>query len=1769
MLKRFCIKFTALLLAIMLTGVFPVLAESYVEYADSLSVYQLSRALTESRISFYVSIDGVWTLVATEDSLTQLSTGQYGASQEQVTAALADYGYESFNYRHFPYTVLNLTDSSSLGVYYNYSTVGVAMAYNNNTTNIYRICYCPGKADASDIVASTAAAEYAFWSINVEAVSDEAAAQVDYGSAVGGDERHLALNGSSVTVTVPKTAGTTWRYTASCPVVINEGTDTIAYTFDGVSGPISLTQSAPITVTVKTRGLDGNVTGAASYQLSAGGTLPADAISAVDSSLLWYTEDGAQITDIASRTFTEDTVVYAAPKGNYSGATANFYVYWNDEWQIVHQDDVLFGPNGANRYLVSAEQLETAYGAFGFSKDPFIGSGDYRFGQDYSHTTTVWSDTVPEQLGSSWAYPLGSASSSSSYNIYYLPHNTGVINGANRSTLGEANGFHTVHLTDTGTGLSLELILDDTVPFKTWLAQNATMHPTGWAAPLSYYDWYADNALAQSLSDTATPDDLQWIYASHKTVTFTLQDEDGNVLGTVDKIPMGMNIANWLEENDSLSLDGGDTVHHYTWKLPNDTAITNQTAMQNVTLIGAKKPVYTVTFVDHRPGTDETGGSFVNTSEEYTTIRVIQGDTIPQDFIARMRSNVVLEEKYAFVEWQYEGDDGYLVMDAATPIVRDTVVWADYTQEVYVRFWTSRDKDEQFPGAGTETQKVGEKYTAGVPSADAISDAAPSEGMRFRYWLDLNTGTVFNPETDIVKSRLDLYPVYERSVFEFVEDDGSRLAMVYDGNSLHYEADERDGYYYAGLGVTRADGTTLIIPNGTEISRDYLTANGVTVPEPVNGRYILNAEPIYKAQRRVVYHTGDDAQFIIFGAEDQDTYTVDVNDEVVLLGALDIINVTSPVGLALDGWATADDPDTVKFGPNESFTGDELDTLAPAGGEVHLYPVWAQQANTVAVTFDSAYPTGAVDANGSTLAHKTYTVYIREGSQPTMPTLAKAGMTTPSNTMSDGSQRYVLAGWARDRDGDLSNNPDTNSGDLYAQTYGTYTEGSQYVMSVTEPITFYAIWVDAQPAVEEGINAFFHIRLDGTLPQEPSQHEQSGYLPGSCSDDTGWKGRIRKQINVVNNVREVEANIMENGEPDIATILDALKQSTAYSTAFPQILEETVNVNTYGTEWWIDWYACKFSCGAHYHVDGRVRFADQVELNYHPNGGQNVPAGTTHKLNSDADVDYTPMPIRNNFTFIGWDEDPNAQVPDYPAPGLTFPGSLNQSQIHMDSDKLLYAIWKPVVLPIPMDENFRGQKYETTISGVETAPQNGRTYQFTIEAVSMPEGADPYAKRTVTCAADGSFSFPQIFVQIPGMYVFEVHEVIGDLPVQYDTSVYRLTINIVESDYGLGIAGYSFTKDNKVVSVTDNDLKNAIFRFVNRTDVRNVKAMKVWNDGDNQDGLRPASVEVTLLRRGDSVFSETAYLTAATGWETEWEGLDIKDLGTGEIYEYYIVETAVPQYTTTYTGDMNTGLTVTNAYKPKEADFPVVKLWDDFDNAAGLRPEKLVYTITGRTADGTVVYTETSPELTDPWSHVFTGLPVFHKGEHILYELTECDIPGYTPTIKAVAGGAGDGSSTFSITNVLTSVPVTVNKTVEGNAAYEDDSFAFTAVVRDAQGNVVTAVQPGEGYTVDADGTVRFTLTHGGTVTLPFLPLNGTVTLTEDSGTYTIVWPEGGTETDGGMAYPITAGLEISVKNRREVDIPTGVVMANEPWLLLVLLCGIGLAGLGRKRRCV
>ncbi|MEW6868978.1 Cna B-type domain-containing protein [Trueperella pyogenes] len=180
-----------------------------------------------------------------------------------------------------------------------------------------------------------------------------------------------------------------------------------------------------------------------------------------------------------------------------------------------------------------------------------------------------------------------------------------------------------------------------------------------------------------------------------------------------------------------------------------------------------------------------------------------------------------------------------------------------------------------------------------------------------------------------------------------------------------------------------------------------------------------------------------------------------------------------------------------------------------------------------------------------------------------------------------------------------------------------------------------------------------------------------------------------------------------------------------------------------------------------------------------------------------------------------------------------------------------------------------------------------------------------------------------------------------------------------------------------------------------------VGVAKSWQDGHDQDGLRPESVQVQLLADGKPVEGKVLTLKAANNWAGTFT--ELEEFKVGKKIAYSVAEVSVPKgYTSQVAGDATRGYTVTNTHTPAVTAIPVLKVWDDADNKDGLRPDSITVRLL---ANGKPVEGQSLTLTKDnAWKGQFAELPANKGGMPVEYSVVEDKVDGYTSKVESDAG---------------------------------------------------------------------------------------------------------------------------------------------------------------------
>ena len=228
------------------------------------------------------------------------------------------------------------------------------------------------------------------------------------------------------------------------------------------------------------------------------------------------------------------------------------------------------------------------------------------------------------------------------------------------------------------------------------------------------------------------------------------------------------------------------------------------------------------------------------------------------------------------------------------------------------------------------------------------------------------------------------------------------------------------------------------------------------------------------------------------------------------------------------------------------------------------------------------------------------------------------------------------------------------------------------------------------------------------------------------------------------------------------------------------------------------------------------------------------------------------------------------------------------------------------------------------------------------------------------------------------------------------------------------LAKYAADGHEIVYTVTEDAVPNYA-TTIDGTNVTNsytpgrtsVTATKAWDDANDQDGIRPDSIQLQLYANG-APSGDPVTLSADNQWTHTWTNLFQKE--GGQDIAYTVAEVGVPSgYEVTVAGDAASGFTVTNAHVPETVSIPVTKKW-----VGGKGGSVTIHLL----ADGVDTGKTLTLDASGNWMGSFSDLPKYRDGgTEIAYSIKEDAVDGYTAKVS------GDAASGFVVTNTKGKTP--------------------------------------------------------------------------------------------------------------------------------------------------
>ncbi|MCW1066271.1 Cna B-type domain-containing protein [Streptococcus anginosus] len=172
-----------------------------------------------------------------------------------------------------------------------------------------------------------------------------------------------------------------------------------------------------------------------------------------------------------------------------------------------------------------------------------------------------------------------------------------------------------------------------------------------------------------------------------------------------------------------------------------------------------------------------------------------------------------------------------------------------------------------------------------------------------------------------------------------------------------------------------------------------------------------------------------------------------------------------------------------------------------------------------------------------------------------------------------------------------------------------------------------------------------------------------------------------------------------------------------------------------------------------------------------------------------------------------------------------------------------------------------------------------------------------------------------------------------------------------------------------------------------------ISGKKVWEDANNQDGKRTATVKVQILK-GKEIVDEIE-TSEEKGWA--FESKPLPKYENGQEIKYEVKETTkIEGYTTINPKEPSADgkYTITNKRTPEKVNLTGQKTWNDANNQDNIRPTEIKVRLL---ADGKDTGKMATASAATGWKYSFEGLDRYKDGKEIVYSVKEVKVPeGYT-----------------------------------------------------------------------------------------------------------------------------------------------------------------------------
>lgn len=329
--------------------------------------------------------------------------------------------------------------------------------------------------------------------------------------------------------------------------------------------------------------------------------------------------------------------------------------------------------------------------------------------------------------------------------------------------------------------------------------------------------------------------------------------------------------------------------------------------------------------------------------------------------------------------------------------------------------------------------------------------------------------------------------------------------------------------------------------------------------------------------------------------------------------------------------------------------------------------------------------------------------------------------------------------------------------------------------------------------------------------------------------------------------------------------------------------------------------------------------------------------------------------------------------------GETWSHTFSNLPVYKNGQKIIYTVTEDTVA------NYTAKIDGTTITNTYKPGKTSLTVTKKWDDAENQDGLRPKTIK-VQLYADGQKLGKEVELSEDNKWYYTF----SDLDEKKDGKTIQYTVKETEVPEGYTQTVEATNPGQVVISNTHTPSKTK------------VQVTKKWDDANNQDGIRPASITVRLYKDGAPT-DQTLDLSEANQWHGTFENLDVN--AAGKALNYTVKEENVPEgYTLSIDDKDPAHLVLTNKHEPNVTQVQVTKKWDDGDDKDGLRPKSIKVQLY---ADGKKAGEVVELSADNKWTYTFTDLVEKANGKAISYTVEEVDVPeGYQ--VSKIDDGKGN-----------------------------------------------------------------------------------------------------------------------------------------------------------------